>query len=141
MSVMILAGAHIDALLTFAIDNAVTFEAGTPRQRVTVSREIATHLGRVLIRENADAYAVAYPLEAPDKSADEYRFARWRGPKLQPAEVRGGAACLAYQCDGLARWYRSDAKRCLDAIGAAAHKLCLPGAKNAAWDLSERVAA
>lgn len=135
MSVFIVSPKHIDGLLTFAIANRVTFEAGEPRQRVTVTAENATKIGRVLLRENAAAYAARYPLEAPDTSGDLYRFNPWKGPALQPLEVRGGCACLAYQCDGLARWYRVDAKRALDAIGAAAHKLCPPAAKDTAWDL------
>jgi len=137
MSVMIVGPTHIDALLTFAIDHGVTFEAGEPRKPVTVTLAIATAIGRAMLRENAAAYAVRYPLEAPDTSAESYRFARWRGAKLQPAEIRGGCACLEYQCNELARWYRMDAKRALDAIGAAAHALCPPGEKSTAWELDD----
>lgn len=135
MSVSIVSHKHVDGLLTFAIANRVTFEAGEPRRSVTVTALNATVIGRALLRENAAAWSIAYPLEAPDTSASAYRFAPWKGPALQPLEIRGGCACLDYQCTGLARWYRVDPKRALDAIGAAAHALCPPATKDTAWDL------
>lgn len=143
MSCYIVSPKHIDGLLTFAIANRVTFTYGAG-VTATVTPENATKIGRAMLKANAAAYAVRYPTEELDTSSDLYRFSRWSGPALKPLEIRGGCACLSYQCSDKASWYREDAKRVVDAIGAAAHALCPRGAKSTAWhleSLSERVAA
>jgi len=146
MSAFVVGHAHIDALLTWSIDNQVNyyvspFHAGNPGGlRVTITDANASEVGRILLDENERSVRYRYPECKDDdlpgtigESSSNYEFRRWNSP-LAALSILKACDCLDYQCCETDTWEQSLAWAVLHDIRTFAVRR-LPGYDNApGWE-------
>jgi hypothetical protein len=100
MSAYIVDHDHIDALLTYAIQQEVTYYVPDTKSCVEISAKNASEIGRILLDQNERSVRFRYPnIDADDlpgtigQDAAKYKFRRWKSPL--PALV------VLKACDGL----------------------------------------
>jgi hypothetical protein len=134
MSAFIVGHDHIDALLTFAVSRGgschgtASFYDENRSERIYITEENATEIGRILVAENERSVAHRYN-ETPGSAAD-YRFKRWLALPLSAVSVLKGCDCFDYQACETEDYEASPAKTIIDSIRRAAiHRL--PGYEDA----------
>jgi hypothetical protein len=136
VSAYIVGDDHIDALLTYAIDNKVGYYVNNGW--VYIDDRNVTEIGRILMTENERSVAHRYGDNRLDEMTGEetaanYKYRRWRKP-LQALEVIKGCNCFDYQACETDDYDQSLAKTIVGAIRErAVYKL--PGYDNAGgWE-------
>lgn len=134
MSAYIVASAHIDALVAFAVDNRVSFYFGNVRTDITSAN--AQEIGQTLMRANVASVTHRYSgrLDADEHSAaDAYEYQGFEHA-LKPIEVIKAVHCLEYQSCEHPEW---DASRARAITQAMLDKACyaLPGYDAAPWGI------
>jgi hypothetical protein len=138
MSAFIVGNDHIDALMTYCIDNRVSFWNGT--DRVDITSDNAEEIGRILLDENVKSVHYRYEgrIEPDEKNAAaDYGFRRF-GP-IEPLKAIWGVRCLEYQSCEHPEWENSIAWRISQAIihEAIRHIPCDEGM----WEITRKEAA
>jgi hypothetical protein len=139
MSAFIVGHDHINALLTWAVDNQVTYDPGFCN-RLAIDRRNAEEIGRILLHENEVSVQYRYPQDAPEdlpgtigERAETYVF-RACGARLSPVAVIKAVHCLEYQSCEHDGWRASVAfSICQDIKEAATYTL--PGYDAADWEV------
>ena len=134
MSAWIVSDAHIDALVTFALDKRTRFWNG--KEAVYVTCDNAEEIGRLLLDENVASVNHRYDGEIDDEqrnAAAAYRFREFL-PAPSPVVILKGCACYEYQACEHDGWNGSVAKAIIEAIHADAMS-ALPGYDAAPWGI------
>jgi hypothetical protein len=138
MSAFIVGHDHINALVSWAVDNQVTYFHPGFSNPLSIDRRTATEIGRILLHENERSVRYRYPNGAPEdlpgtsgERAETYVF-RARGARLSPVGVIKAVHCLEYQSCEHDGWRASVAfSICQDIKEAATYRL--PGYDAADW--------
>ena len=126
MSAWIVTKAHIDALMTAALDYGAINGYGTHKSEL----DEADKIGAMLWRENHKSVNHRYNENIP---VPEYHYQR-RAVPLTPVEVVKAVHCLEYQSCEHKGWERSKARKFLQILtNAVLHKL--PGYEAAPWGI------
>lgn len=143
MSAFIVADAHIDALISYAVQRGLDYYNPAAKTRVDVTKSNAEELGRMLLDQNVRSVGYRYSgrIDNEEKNAAaDYTFKPW--PLTQPlsaVQIIKACDCFDYQAcetddyEGTAAW------RLIQAIRAAA-STALPGYNDAAWGIDSRPA-
>jgi hypothetical protein len=140
---------HIDALLSYGIQNQVRYVVRESNSVVEITLHTATEIGRILLDENERSVRHRYPGSDPDElpgtigqNAACYRFRRW------PVHAPLPALTILKACDGFDYqacetddYHLSVAHGIIDAIRSYAIRR-LPGyADSPGWSLERPVKA
>ena len=138
MSAFVVGYDHIDALLTYALaerQNPVSYGLPTTGNRIEITEENATKVGRILLAENERSVRFRYPND-PDEGdgyVKDYTFSNFEKP-LTPVAVLNGCDCFDYQACETDDYKQSVAYQIIDAIRHRAIRN-LPGMENApGWE-------
>lgn len=123
MSAFIVDNAHIDALVTYAVDKRVSYYFN---QRTSIDLFNATEIGQKLLDENTRSVNYRYNEE---DTAERYAYKQWVRPLAAVAVIKA-IDCLDYQCCETDDWRQTEAFAILQAIKEAAVEN-LPGYKAA----------
>jgi hypothetical protein len=140
MSAFIVSHDHIDALITFAIDQRVSYWCDPLQTRIVITDENATETGKILLAENQKSVGYRYketdPANMPGcvgECSDNYCFRRWPS-QLTAVAVLKGCNCLDYQSCEHIEWEHSRAHAILGNIEHTAIR-CVPGYEDApGWE-------
>jgi hypothetical protein len=131
---------HIDAIVTYAVDNQIHFYCAHQWEQVT-SRN-CQEIGRMLLDENVRSVKHRYPDDTDDtlpgrcgETASGYTFKRF-DVDLMPVEIIKLCHCLAYQCCEPDDWDETPSASLLKAIESKATSK-LPGYESAPWGMNE----
>lgn len=134
MSAFVVGYDHIDGLLTWAIDQKVSYYWNN--QRTEITRENASKIGRILLKENERSVGHRYPdckddpTEMPGtcgQEAADYIYRRFEAP-LTAVSIIKACDCLDYQSCEHDEWEQSEAWRIMYTI----HKFA--GRRTAGYD-------
>jgi hypothetical protein len=134
MSAFIVGNDHIDGLLSFAISrvrgNVCYYHDDN---RVEISRNNATKIGRILLAENERSVCHRYN-EASEDEASSYTFKPWHETP-NPVSILKACDCFDYQACETEDYEKSEAHTIIMAIRKRAIS-ALPGYDNApGWEL------
>lgn len=143
MSAWVVSHAHIDAILTWAVDKRVYIFLASEHGRYSqVTERNADEIGRILLTENVRSVEHRYPSDEPDnlpgtigETVKGYSYLRWwpfKTRALTPVEVMKAIDCLEYQSNEHDEWEESQAHRICQDIRSAAVS-ALPGWDKAPW--------
>ncbi len=114
MSAYVVSHDHIDALLTFAVAQRVTFPSAEGHS-ITITRDNATEIGQILLMRNILSVAHRYAQAADTGPADTYRFRPWiEAPSA--LGIMKGCSSLDYQSCERPDWAFTMAYRIICAI-------------------------
>lgn len=140
MSAVVVGHAHIDALLTFASDNRVSYWNG--EERVSIRGE-ENAIGCILLQENERSVRYRYDDAGDDlpgtigETWKDYEFRVYSEP-LTPVAILKGCNCYDYQACETDNYDQSEAYRIINAIRQAAIRK-LPGYDDApGWEFRPR---
>jgi hypothetical protein len=160
MSAFIVSHDHIDAIVTYAVQNRMSFWNPEAKKRIDITRANAEEIGRMLLHENERSVRYRYSETEPDElpgtigeNAASYSYRPFFETALTPGGQRrailGGLtavqvikaiSCLNYQSCEHPGWEASLAWRICDAIKSAAINR-LPGYDDAGWEINREEAA
>lgn len=135
MSAFICSDTHINALVTYAASNHISYYNPLTQGHTEVTAHNAEEIGRILMDENVRSVCCRYPdADNDQKSAGAaYRYKRFATP-LTAVEAMKACHCLNYQSCETDDWESSLAWRILQAIEShAAHHV--PGYDKAPWGI------
>lgn len=139
MSAFIVNKEHIDALVSYMVNNMDSYWTGT--ERVLVTRNNAEEVGRILLDENVRSVNHRYRGECSteEKSkAANYRFS-YSYRDVSAVQIIKAVHCLDYQCCEPDDWETTLAyKICQAILSTACHRL--PGYEQAQWGIYPRAA-
>lgn len=122
MSAYIVGHDHIDALLTFAAHERVSYFTDDDN-RVEITPDNATEIGRILLAENERSVQHRYPGDAPDdlagtvgERAANYQFKEFGGAPQPALTILKGCDCFDYQACETDDYTESLACKIVDAI-------------------------
>ena len=122
MSAFIVGHDHIDALLTYAIEKRVSYWVPDTQTRVSVTKENATEIGRILLAENERSVGHRYgeidPADMPGPTGEDdanYRYKLWSRP-LSAIAILKGCSCFDYQACETENYETTLAYKIIDAI-------------------------
>ena len=128
MSAFIVCKEHIDALVTYMLDERMSYWTGS--DRVYVTRNNASETGQILWDENQRS--VNYRYNEQDEP-EAYQFAHF-ARSLKPVEIIKAVHCLDYQSCETDDWESTMSWRiCQTIISHACHRL--PGYEQAEWGI------
>ncbi len=144
MSAFIVSHDHIDALLTYAIQNQISFWNPEEKTRTTIMRDNAEEIGRILLQENETSVRYRYnDFDTDDlpgtvgETAATYAYRPFFSfPRaLTAVGVLKAVQCLEYQSCEHPEWEASLAWRiCQDLKSSAIHDL--PNYDRAEWEIN-----
>ena len=140
MSAYIVSNAHIDALITFGLQDRHGghelrwfHEGDGPDPWHTLELGNASEVGRMLLLENHRSVAYRYS-EPVELVTYEYVRAGWAVGRIDPVKILGALYCFEYQSCECDDWKQSEAFAFCDALRhRAIHKL--PGYDAGPWDV------
>lgn len=137
MSAFVCGHDHIDALLSFAVDKKASFYDREKECHIYFTRDTATEIGQILLRENVRSVEDRYPSSQPDdlpgiigEDVRSYKF-RYFGPK-SALQVLMDCQCFDYQACETDDYEQSKACKIIDAIRTNAIR-SLPGYDECEW--------
>lgn len=143
MSAFIVSPDHIDYLVQAAIaagigQPRIHWPADDPADRVPVTRDTATHIGRLLMAANVASVAYRYADiprdELPGAAPDAYTFTPYRVGMVTDAQALKALDCFEYQACEHPEWQDSPAQRFCDILRGRIIRR-LPGYDAALWEI------
>lgn len=139
MSAFVVDHAHIDALVTYAVANNVSYYDAAAKERVDITRFNATEVGRILLTENERSVLHRYPDCGPGnmpgkigEEASGYKFRQFNGQTV--ATILKGCDCFDYQACETDDYEASVAHTIINSIRRAAVRH-VPGYEAAPWGI------
>lgn len=137
MSIFIVEDMHVNAIVTYMIDERVRYWNEPTREYITVTRSNAEKVGRILMEENVRSYCARYKdaYEDEKNAGATYAYKPFQTP-LTPTEVIKACQCLEYQSCETDDWEASLACRILQEVKSnALHDL--PDYETCPWEINE----